>query len=100
MKTARVDENQRAVVDALRAAGASVQHLHKVGQGCPDIVVGYRGQNFLIEIKDGSKPPSKQGLTGPQEIWHRNWRGHAVVVNSPEAALAAIGVIQVRGTIS
>jgi len=100
MIAARVDDNQKAVVDALRAAGATVQHLHKVGQGCPDLAVGYRGATYLIEVKDGSKPPSKQSLTDAQERWHRDWRGHAVVVNSPEAALAAIGVIQVRGPIS
>jgi hypothetical protein len=34
MIAARVDANLQAVLDALRAVGASVQHLHKVGQGC------------------------------------------------------------------
>jgi hypothetical protein len=28
-----------------------------------------------------------------------DWRGHRVVVNSPEAALAAIGVIAIVGSI-
>ena len=46
-----------------------------------------------------NKPPSAQKLTPQQEIWHRDWRGHRVVVNSPEAALAAIGVIAIVGTI-
>lgn len=99
MIAARVDANQQAVVEALRAVGASVQHLHKVGQGCPDLAVGYRGATYLIEVKDGRKPPSAQKLTEAQERWHCDWRGHAVVVNSPEAALAAIGVIQVKGVI-
>jgi hypothetical protein len=48
---------------------------------------------MLLEVKDGSKPPSAQKLTPQQEIWHRDWRGHRVVVNSPEAALGAIRVI-------
>jgi hypothetical protein len=63
-------------------------------------LVGYKGLNMLLEVKDGSKPPSAQKLTPQQEIWHRDWRGHRVVVNSPEAALVAIGVIVVSGHIS
>jgi hypothetical protein len=99
-RAAKVDANQREVVAALRGANASVQLLHAVGEGCPDLLVGYKGLNMLLEVKDGSKPPSAQKLTPQQEIWHRDWRGHRVVVNSPEAALAAIGVIVVSGHIS
>ena len=100
MRAARVDENQRAVVAALRAAGATVEHLHRVGGGCPDLLVGFRGANFLLEVKDGAKPPSAQKLTPFQEDWHASWRGSAHIVNSPEAALAAIGVIETRGVVS
>ena len=32
----RVDRNHAEVIDALRQAGASVQSLVKVGDGCPD----------------------------------------------------------------
>lgn len=98
-RAAKVDANQREVVAALRGAGASVQLLHAVGEGCPDLLVGYKGLNMLLEVKDGSKPPSAQKLTPQQEAWHQDWRGHAVVVNSPEAALAAIGVIAIIGEI-
>ena len=98
-RASKVDANQREVVAALRGAGASVQLLHAVGEGCPDLLVGYKGLNMLLEVKDGAKPPSAQKLTPQQEIWHRDWRGQRVVVNSPEAALAAIGVIAIVGTI-
>ena len=98
-RAARVDHNQREVVAALRGAGATVQLLHAVGEGCPDLLVGYKGLNMLLEVKDGGKPPSAQKLTPQQEIWHRDWLGHRVVVNSPEAALAAIGVIAITGSI-
>jgi len=99
MRKAKVDANQREIVAVLRGAGATVELLHAVGKGCPDLCVGYRGQNYLMEIKDGSKPPSAQKLTPQQELWHRDWRGQSVIVNSPEAALAAIGVIATIGTI-
>ena len=89
---AKADDNQREIVRALRDAGATVMHLHTVGGGCPDICVGYRGGNYLIEIKDGSKPPSAQTLTPAQFDWHRTCRGRAAVVNSVEAALKVIGV--------
>ena len=98
-RAAKVDANQREVVAALRGAGATVQLLHAVGEGCPDLLVGYKGLNLLLEVKDGSKPPSAQKLTPQQEVWHRDWRGHRVVVNSPEAALTAIGVIAIVGQI-
>jgi hypothetical protein len=55
---------------------------------------------MLLEVKDGSKPPSAQKLTPQQEIWHRDWRGHRCGCEySPEAALAAIGVIATIGSI-
>ena len=91
---AKVDANQEAVVSALRAAGASVQSLAAIGKGVPDLLVGYKGQTLLMEIKDGRKPPSAQKLTEDQLTWHGNWKGGALaVVDGPEAALRMIGVI-------
>lgn len=91
MRGSRVDSNQPAIVGALRACGASVQHLHMVGQGCPDILAGYRGVNYLIEIKDGSRPPSARKLTGPEASFHAAWRGQVVVVESVADAIRAVG---------
>lgn len=42
----RTDGNQAEIVRALRSAGATVQTLHTVGKGCPDLVVGFRGNNY------------------------------------------------------
>lgn len=88
----RVDENQPEIVAALRKAGASVEPLHTVGKGCPDLMVGYRGDNFVLEVKDGRKPPSARGLTDAQIRWHMLWRGHVKIVNNVDEALAAIGI--------
>ena len=63
MRAAKVDANQVEIVEELRKAGCTVQHLHQVGKGCPDILVGYMHMNILMEIKDGEKPPSKKVLT-------------------------------------
>ena len=54
----RVDANQGEIVDALRAVGAKVQPLHMVGEGVPDLLVRYRGDLHLVEVKDGRKPPT------------------------------------------
>lgn len=92
-RKARIDANQPKIVKALRAVGASVAHIHMVGGGLPDIIVGYRGVNYLMEIKDGSKPPSKRRLTLDEQSWHDNWWGSVVVVNNEDEALRAIGAI-------
>lgn len=91
MKAARVDRNQAEIVFALRAVGASVQPLHTVGKGCVDLLVGWRGVNHCLEVKDGQRPPSERELTKDQMEWHTNWRGHAMVVTSVAEALVAIG---------
>ena len=71
----RTDTNQAEIVSALRKKGCSVVCLHTVGKGCPDILAGYNGQNFLIEVKDGNKPPSKQKLTPDEAAFFAGWRG-------------------------
>lgn len=91
MRAARIDRNQPEIVAALRAAGATVEPLHTVGDGCPDLLVGFRRANHLLEVKDGSKPPSARELTAPQIRWHIEWRGYVTVVTSVDEALAAIG---------
>jgi len=72
----KVDNNQTQVVKALRDLGATVQHLHAVGKGCPDIIVGFKGKNLLLEIKDGDK----KVLTPDQVNWHKLWKGQVNVV--------------------
>lgn len=90
-KAARVDANQDQVVSALRACGCSVQSLAAVGKGVPDLLVGYRGKNYLIEVKDGRKPTSQTRLTTDQVEWHEQWRGSKPsVVYSPADAIEAI----------
>jgi Holliday junction resolvase len=84
MNPKRVDENQREIVRALRACGCTVQHLHEVGDGCPDILVGFRGRNYLLEIKN---PETKGRLTNRQKEWFSTWRGQAAVVRTAEEAL-------------
>lgn len=91
-RAAKVDRNQPEIVAALRDLGASVQPLHAVGQGCPDLLVGFRGLNILIEVKDHKASKSDQKLNPRQQEWHQSWRGQATKVSTVEEAWAAIGV--------
>lgn len=83
---ARVDKNQSEIVSALRAAGAYVWII-----GLPvDLLVGYNGQTFLVEIKDGPKKP----LTRLQQDFFGNWIGGSLHrIDGPEDALRMIGVL-------
>lgn len=90
----RTDRNQSEIVRALRQAGATVTATHEIGKGFPDLAVGYRQQNFLIEIKDPLQPPSRKRLTPDEKQWHEAWRGSVVVVETPEDALRHIGAIK------
>lgn len=96
---ARIDPNQPEIVAALRACGATVQPLSAIGKGVPDLVVGYNGANYLLEVKhraavnkSGTFRPSQRERS--HEEWHRQWRGHVVTVWSADDALAAIGVLR------
>ena len=101
-RVARVDANQKAIVEALRKAGCTVALTHQLGGGFPDIAVGlpwdgkpYETQtvwgkipiNLFMEIK---MPGEK--LTPDEERWHRNWQGQVCIVHSVAEALAAVGI--------
>lgn len=85
----RTDKNQAEIVKALRKAGVTVTSLHEVGHGCPDLVCGYQGQNYLLEIKN---PKTYGKLTPYQVKWHERWKGQVKVVYTIEEALRALGI--------
>lgn len=71
-----MDGNQAEIVELLRAIPeCSVCVLSAVGDGCPDLLVGYRGFNFLFEVKDPSQPKHRHELTDDQRAWHGAWSG-------------------------
>ena len=84
---ARVDRNQSEIVAALRAAGCAVLDLHRVGSGCPDLLVVFRGATFLIECK------TMLTFTDAEDAFMASWPGRIEIVTSAEGALRAIGVL-------
>ena len=86
-RAAKVDKNQPEIVRALRDAGATVQHTHMIGQGCPDIIVGFRGQNYFMEIKW-----AKGQLTADEADWFLMWNGQKNIVRCIDDAYEVIGL--------
>ena len=97
-RAAASDGNQPEIVKALRAVGASVAPCHTVGQGFPDLVVAYRGETFLLEVKDPSQPKHRHELTPAQVKFHEGWRAGISIVFTINDALRAIGAL--RGQVS
>ena len=84
----RTDSNHAEIIKALRKIpNLSVFSTHEVGKGFPDIVIGYKGINYLIEIKDGNKPPSARKLTDSEAKFHQDWRGQIKIVNNLDEVL-------------
>jgi hypothetical protein len=83
----RTDANQTQIVNLFRQLGFSVAITSNLGQGFPDLVCGLAGKNYLIEIKDGSKPKSAQALTDCEGLFHATWRGQVVIINSTQDVL-------------
>ena len=73
----RADMNQAEIVQKLRDCGCSVQVLSQVGNGFPDLLVGFRGVNYLVEVKDVG-----YDLSDKQRAWHALWNGQVTVVRS------------------
>lgn len=85
-RASRRDANETQVISALRACGAHVETINDAGRF--DLLVWYRGNTLLLEVKDGRKPPSAQALTPAEEKFHRDWPGDNLhIVNSVDAAL-------------
>lgn len=89
-RAARVDDNQKQIVEALRRVGASVLITSQL-KNAFDILVGYKGINYIMEIKDGNKPPSQRKLTKGEQNFKDNWKGgEYYIVNSINEALNII----------
>ena len=88
-RAAKADANQAVIVAALRAVGATIQSLASVGSDCPDLLVGFRSRNYIIEIKS-----AKGKLRPGQRVWMEGWKGQACVAHSPDEALRSIGAVK------
>ena len=86
-RAARNDDNQTAIVSALRAIGCSVWII----RWPTDLLIGHAGKTLVAEVKDGSKPPSRRKRTPDQEEFFSTWAGGPIaMIDSVEAAIRAV----------
>jgi Holliday junction resolvase len=83
----RVDKNQPQIVKVLRDMGCKVFVTSSMGNGFPDLAVLINKLTYLIEIKDGEKPPSAQKLTISEKEFHELWENTVIMINSVESAI-------------
>lgn len=90
-RAAKIDGNQEEIVACLRRLGISVDPLlARIGQGRPDIAVGYRGGTYLYEIK----LPGAD-LTPDEREWWSKWGGHVRIARGVEDILRDLGLMEV-----
>jgi hypothetical protein len=96
-----VDANQAAIVKELRAYGCSVTHLHGVGDGCPDLLIGIHGRTGLIEVKTPAAAKRQDNdKTTDQIMWWADWKGGPVsIVSDIDGALRFARMLAFEGTV-
>ena len=88
----RTDDNHADVVQEVRDAlpEATVFDLSGTGKGAPDLLIGFGGRNYLVELKDGEKTPSARSLTEAQQKFHGTWQGQVAIATTAAGVVAAI----------
>lgn len=82
----RVDANQPIIVPQLRKLGISVQPIHTLGHGVPDLLLGVAGTNLLVELKSNGKGK----LTDDELEWQVAWQGQVDTASSVAQILRAV----------
>jgi hypothetical protein len=90
MRAMRVDANQRDIIAAFAKMGASVEVIRSPKPGCPDLLVGFQGKNYLVEVK----VPKTGRLSDAQKLWRDNWKGSKpFVMTGIDDVLAFVGLV-------
>lgn len=89
-RAARVDSNQKDIVESLEKMGFSVELNHD------DILVGKHGKTYWFEIKAEKCVSKKTGKINnsakrkSQKILEKEWKGHYKIVSSLDEILLSI----------
>ena len=89
---ARTDANKTEVVAALEAVGCTVYDLQRP----VDLMVWspHLKREVLIELKDGTKSPSRRRHTSAQARFIEEWPGKVWTCKDIDEALQAVGVTE------
>jgi len=77
------DANQQQIMDELRQLGVSVRSIHRLGEGLPDLLCGFQGRNYLLEVK---QPGKRDDLTEAEAAFSHSWRGQTDIITTTEEA--------------
>ncbi len=69
--------------------GLTVRSTSRLGDGLPDLCIGYRGVNHLVELK---MPGGK--LTEAEQKFSDEWCGSYIVTDNLNDLLRAIGALR------
>ena len=86
---ARVDKNHKEIVECFRKIGCSVLSLAAVGKGCPDLLISYQKQCYLVEVKDTGGT-----LRESQKEFMRTWGSPVYVVRSKEECVSLLNQLR------
>ena len=81
----RKDTNQAAIEAVLKQLGIAYFDTSALGRGFPDLAVGYKGKNFLFEVKTAPDlPRARKLLTPAEQEFEAEWGGQYHVVTNFE----------------
>lgn len=89
----RIDANQKEITSLFRQLGATVLVTSELGRGAPDLIIGFRGRNIMVEVKDGKKPLSHQKLTHDEMEFHQFWRGDIRIIRCEADVISLVNEI-------
>ena len=81
-RAAKKDSNHNEIAGTFRQLGWSWTDTHQLGNGFPDGAAGKNNRTLLVEIKDGSLPPSARKLTPMEQTFHDRFKGAKAIVES------------------
>ena len=80
------DDNEGDILKALEAIGCSVFRLDVP---C-DLLCGYRGRTYILEVKNPDQPKSARKKTKAQDKFFAEWNGQIDIVESAEQAIRIV----------
>jgi Holliday junction resolvase len=93
-RAARIDANQPDLVNIMRGMGASVEITSGAHDGMTDLIVGFGGVTVLVEVKDGSRPPSERKFTPKQVEFHSRFMGAITTIETVDQAIELMNLIR------
>ena len=82
-RAAKVDDNQAAIVEALRSVGVQVEVIGKP----LDLLLVCRGETLLLEVKN---PDGLDRITKEQAEFMARWPGRIELARSPGEAVRLV----------